>query len=258
MKRAAAWRAMGPESKVRLFGSEAQVARLDDFMARATENPAGAVYERLKNEPVGSFDQLTAPDDAGITFLRDVQQHAPDTVPEIGRAKIEQWLTKATEMGKFQHADKLYAEWQALGPQTKRLLFGGPLQVQRLDKHFFTLAKPNRGQPESVRDGAYPEPRGASGGPVHTQRPLVAIQAQVGGYALAKLLYTARGAALVTRALTLSARAPAVSSAAATRAAWAAVANAAQAPPARTGGAPAAAPLVFPRAADAAPGEEPQ
>jgi hypothetical protein len=243
-KRADAWRGLGAESKRRLFGSDAQVARLDDFMQRATVNDAGAIAKQLRDEPVGSFNQLTAPDDAGIAFLRDVQRHAPETLPEIGRAKLQEWITKATEMGKFQHADKLYAEWHALGPETKRLLFGGPLQVQRLE-NFFTLAK---------RIAANPNPSGtattaatAAAMAVFTS-PLIALQAQVGGYALAKLLYTPRGIALVNRALDLSAKAsgkaPSMSGAAAARAAWAEVANTAQARPAP------AAPLVFPRAAD--------
>jgi hypothetical protein len=78
-------------------------------------------------------------------------------------------------------------------------------------------------------------------------QPLTAVLGQVGGYALAKLMYTPRGVALVNRALSLSAKAPTMSGAAAARAAWGAVANAAQAMPARP---PAPAPLVFPRAAD--------
>jgi hypothetical protein len=247
-KRAAAWRAMGPETKRRLFGSDPQVAKLDDFMQRATVNEAGAVADRLRAEPVGSFEQLTAPQDAGIKFLREVQQHAPDTLPEIGRAKLEQWLAKATEMGKFQHGDKIYAEWQALGPETKRLLFGGPRQVQRLD-NFFTLVKriaanPNpSGTAHTLSLGAQAAALGAAVVGIH---PLAAIGTQIGGYGLAKLLYSPQGVTLINRALGLAAQAPAGASAAATRAAWLAVANAAKATPATA----APAPLVFPRAAD--------
>jgi hypothetical protein len=246
-QRLARWQKLGPETRAQLFGRQA--GALEDALTQATGTPqdAAAIARRLGREPVGAYEALTQDHDAGLAFLRDVQQQAPESLPEIGRAKLQEWLSKATENDKFEHAAKIYSEWQKLGPETKRALFGGPAQVQRLDD-FFTLAK---------RIGFDPNPSGtASTAATGTAlavftNPLFALKAQIGGYALAKVLTTPQGAALVNRALNLSLKAPSLGNVAATRDAWAAVANASRATTAPV--AAPAAPLAFPRAAHQQP-----
>ena len=65
---------------------------------------------------------------------------APDELPKIGRAFLDNLMGQATAEGGFGHAKKLYADWQRVGPDTKRLLFKDPALVRDLDS-FFLLAK---------------------------------------------------------------------------------------------------------------------
>lgn len=98
------------------------------------------LYDKIREEPVQAFKRATAPNDTTIQQLRDIQQHAPDELPKLGRAYLDSLLSKATESGGFQHADKLYADWQKLGPQTKEMLFQDPAYIKNLDR-FFLLSK---------------------------------------------------------------------------------------------------------------------
>lgn len=91
-------------------------------------------------EPATVYARLTAGKDAGLTKLRALQQHAPEQVPIIARAYLENALTLATAEGGFGHAAKLFADWQRLGTNTKLALFPKPGQIQALDD-FFMLAK---------------------------------------------------------------------------------------------------------------------
>ena len=98
------------------------------------------MLDTLRDEPVGVFNQATRRKDAGIARLRALARVAPDELQQIGRAWLEDALTKATADGGFGRASSLLADWQNLGPQTKQLLFGNAAHVKDLD-HFFLLAK---------------------------------------------------------------------------------------------------------------------
>jgi len=191
---------------------------------------AAKVLDQLADKPVQTFDRLTAPRDQEIELLRAVRQQAPDVLPQLGRAKLDQWLDVATERGKFDHADRLYAEWQKMGDETKRLLFGTPARVQALDE-FFLLAK---------RIKENPNPSGTA----HVNS-VFNVVSQVATFPLAKLLYTEGGVNALTGLLKLD---PAVSSrtvsGAAREAAWARLSIAAQQAGVKV-------PLQFPRAAQA-------
>jgi hypothetical protein len=89
-------------------------------------------------EPGGIFEKLVRRKDASITLLRDIETAVPGQMPHLGRAVLEEMLDKATENGSFDHTDALFKQWQELGPETKRMLFGG--QVGDLTD-FFRLAK---------------------------------------------------------------------------------------------------------------------
>ena len=64
----------------------------------------------------------------------------PRRLPQVGRAFLEELLQKATAEGGFERAAGLQADWQRLGPETKRLLFRDPAHIKDLD-NFFLLAK---------------------------------------------------------------------------------------------------------------------
>jgi hypothetical protein len=194
-----------------------------------------AVLKSLREAPVDTFRQLTAPKEGGLRELRQVAEYAPEAIPKVARAKIDEWLDLAGERNHFDHADRLYAEWQKLGPETKRLLFSSPGQVQELD-NFFLLAK-------RLHENPNPSGTGAVNNAFNWGSTVLA-------WPVAKLLYTPGGVRLLTRlaqlrlpALPASGLAPAQLQ---QTAGWAAVATAAKA---------AGFPVALPRAADAATGD---
>jgi hypothetical protein len=157
------------------------------------------LLERGRAEPVATFKTLTAPGDSGIKLLRKVQQLAPERMPDLGRAWLEQRLDLAGDIqGGFGHADALWRDWTKLGTETKRVLFPEQGHAEALN-HFFLLAKrlsenPNpSGTAHTLAAGAQLTALGAF--------PLAAIKAQIGAYALSKLLYTPKGVAALQRVM---------------------------------------------------------
>jgi hypothetical protein len=194
------------EMRAAAAGDEVIGALKEGRAATRAKYQAGDVLDRLKAEPVQLFRQMTAPKDTGVELLRQVQEFAPERMPEVGRAKLEEWLEMATERGRFDHADKLYAEWNKLGPETKRILFGNAESVSNLDK-FFLLAK---------RIAENPNPSGTAGTAiksVEVTAPIVSLASinpmgavasvagSIGMGGLAKLLYSPRGVKAITRLL---------------------------------------------------------
>lgn len=159
-------------------------------------------------EPRKLFEALTAKKDGGIERLNAVAQHAPDQMPQVGRAVIEDLLNRATEAGKFEHTDALFADWQKLGPQTRRLLFGGV--TPDLDRFFLLAKKIN----ENVN-------------PSGTAVVLNATQLVAGlpSWALSRVLFSDTGVKALNRGLTL-ATGPGRTSKAAAASAQAAILNA--------------------------------
>lgn len=141
------------------------------------------------SEPRQVYNALTAGKDIGLEKLRAVQQHAPTELPNIARAFLEDMMDTATAEGGFARADKLQADWQRLGADSKRLLFPKPGQVQALDD-FFLLAK---------KIGQNPNPSGTA--QVLNATNLIA---GIPAWGLAKLLYTPRGVTALTSAVKLS------------------------------------------------------
>lgn len=138
-------------------------------------------------EPRKLFNELTAKRDGGLERLNHVARIAPDEIPNVGRALLQDMLDTATEAGAFQHTDKLWADWQKLGPQTKRILFGP--NTQNLDR-FFLLAKKANERPNT------------SG----TAQVLTALNVTSAPltWTLAKILYSPKAAQAMTRGLSLS------------------------------------------------------
>lgn len=199
---------------------------------------AADVFDQLRGEPVQVFRQMTAPKDSGIALLRQVKELAPAKMPEIGRAKLEELLSTATERDRFDHADKLYAEWQKLGPETKRTLFPGDGQISALD-HFFLLAKRIAENPNS--SGTAPTLMKAGEMVGIVTHPLATLPASLTMGALSKLLYSPRGVRALSKVMATELKAPAMAKSAVKQAAWIELANVARA---------ADVPLAVPRAAD--------
>lgn len=130
--RAAAERA-GPEVLAAL--ERGRAATRAKYVARDLVKALGA-----KAEGVGIYRKATAAQDANAALLRNLAEQAPESLPLVGRAFLEDLLQKATAEGGFSRAAGLWADWQKLGPQTKQLLFRDPAHIKDLDD-FFLLAK---------------------------------------------------------------------------------------------------------------------
>src|SRR5215471_4231009 len=125
-------------SKAKSGGADMRALLTEGRAATKAKYQVNDLIDSLREEPVGAYRQATAPGDAAIEHLRMLQEAAPQAMPELGRAVLENMLTKATAEGGFQRGAALQADWARLGPNTKRILFG-PVTPD-LDK-FFLLAK---------------------------------------------------------------------------------------------------------------------
>lgn len=158
------------------------------------------ILESLRDEPVGAFRQATAPRDAGIGLLRDLQRVAPDELPKVGRAVLEDLLSTATAEGGFNRAQGLFAKWQQLGSATKQLLYRDPGLVKDLDR-FFLLAK---------RAAENPNPSGSAltvlkfgEGGLYFTNPVAGLATSITAGMLSKLLHSPKAVAVLNRGLTI-------------------------------------------------------
>lgn len=97
------------------------------------------VIDRMRDEPVGTIGSLAKQKDGGIAFLRDVQRHAPEELPNVGRALLDD-MTRSIR-GDQLARDTSAAAWSKLGPETKRIVFAdaiknNPTYLSDLDKFF--------------------------------------------------------------------------------------------------------------------------
>jgi hypothetical protein len=193
------------ELDARVRGAAAQagpgaVKALEDGRAATIAKHAAAdVLESLNAEPVRTVRGATGPRDATIVQLRQVAQQAPAALPQIGRAVLDDFLGKATEGGGFAHADKLYADWQKLGPETKRMLFKDPGYVKDLDS-FFLLAK-QAAKNANPSGTAHTVAALAQGSTLF--EPMVFASTVVGGAGVSAFLHSPAGVRILTEGLKL-------------------------------------------------------
>lgn len=140
-------------------------------------------------EPARVYAALTANKDLALTKLQTIRGIAPDQIQTIARAYLEHAMDTATEAGGFAHADKLFADWQKLGPRTKQVLFPQAGQIQALDD-FFLLAK-------KLKEN--PNPSGTA-----TTLNATQVLAGIPAWAIAKMLYKPSGVRALSTGLRLS------------------------------------------------------
>lgn len=115
--------------------------------ATTAKYAAQDVLDTLSDEPVTTTRGLTRAGDASIEKLRAVAEQAPETLPMIGRSVLDGLLERARDpaiksgTSGLAHADRIYSDWQQLGPQTKALLFKDPQYISDLDKYFLLVKK---------------------------------------------------------------------------------------------------------------------
>jgi hypothetical protein len=161
---------------------------------------AADVLDSLHAEPVKTIQRLTAPKDTAIDQLRAVAKQAPQALPQIGRAYLDNLLTHATSEGGFGHAQAIGSTWEKLGTQTKLTLYKDPAYVKDLDR-FFQLAKMT-GETPNPSGTAHTLLSAGQGGLILTN-PVAGVSLQVGTAALSSLLHSPAGVKLLTRGMIL-------------------------------------------------------
>jgi hypothetical protein len=170
---------------------------------------AADVLDTIRKEPVQAFNQATIAKDAGIDQLRQVARLAPNALPKVGRALLDNLFAKiGPAEGGFGKAGTALTTWDNLGPQTKALLFKDPALRQSLDQ-FFLLAKKMAENPNPSGTGHLVQlaAQGQGGLTMMLFHPVLGaidLAASVGGgYGLSKLLHSPAGVKLLTEGMKL-------------------------------------------------------
>lgn len=181
-------------------GPEVYRALKQGRAATAEKFATADILDRIRTEPVQAYRQMTAPKDSGIDLLRMVQKQTPHALPQIARAYLDDALGTATAEGGFDKSARLAADWNKLGPETKKLLFTPPQQAA-LDKYFL-LAK---------KLGESPNPSGtalvstaAGSTALIITNPATGIPLTLGAGAISKMLRSPAAVKALTEGLTLS------------------------------------------------------
>lgn len=156
------------------------------------------ILDDLNREPAKAFRQATERGDASIMRLRELQKLAPNEVPKLGRAYLDDMLEKATSEGGFKGAQGMATQWQALGPETKKLLFPKAGLTEELDK-FFLAAKRLAENPNPSGSGGVVS-IGAQTGAIFLD-PLLGVSAQALGAVTSKLLRNPSTVRLLTQGM---------------------------------------------------------
>jgi hypothetical protein len=212
---AAAFAVKSLDAQVRAAATKAGPAALKALdagrAATVAKYATADVLDALRKEPVGAYRQATAPRDAGVALLRELQKTAPAELPKVGRAVLEDLLTTATAEGGFHRAQGLLAKWQQLGSQTKLLLYRDPALIKDLDR-FFLLAK---------KSAEHPNPSGTAmtaakyaEGVLLLTNPATGVATSVSAVVLSKLLHSPRVVRALNRGFILPFGAKAAASAA--------------------------------------------
>lgn len=170
---------------------------------------AADTLKMLKDEPVGTFRALTQNGDAAIEKLRDVKKIAPGELPRVGRAYLEGLIDTATNEGGFGHEAKLWADWQRMGDETKRMLYPDPALRESLDK-FFLVGKKMAENPNPSGSG-YIAALSAQGTALLFE-PVSGAATVLAGGVLSKALNSPKVTRLLTEAMQTPKTAPAAKS----------------------------------------------
>lgn len=180
--------------------AEARVALQAGRKATIAKHATQEAWEALKAEPVRTVKGLTAPQDSAIRQLRELQTMAPEELPKMGRAYLDDLLHEATQTGGFDHAKSLHAKWTKLGPETKRLLYRDADYIKDLDRFFLLSSK--MAETPNPSGTAHNLLMATQGGWLLTE-PITGAASQLGLSALSALLHSPRGVRLLTQGLTV-------------------------------------------------------
>jgi len=86
----------------------------------------GALAERLRDEPMEVFKQMSWDHDGNIKFLESIAEQAPELMPRWGQAWVQQAVERAMQEGGFTKTQGLLSKWRNLGEKTKEVFFPDP------------------------------------------------------------------------------------------------------------------------------------
>lgn len=192
---------MAVQAAVAKGGPDATAALQAGRQATKAKYAVAQVLDSLPDEPVKVFDKLSSPKDTNVNLLRDVAQHAPEAMPQIGRAYVEGLLEKATAEGGFDKTGTILNKWNSLGQATKQVLFPDGALRSRLD-NFFLLAKKLAENPNPSGTALVGQliKFGEGGLVLHNPASLAPIL--LSNAALSRLLFSDQGARLLTKVMT--------------------------------------------------------
>jgi hypothetical protein len=181
-------------------GTASTAARDAGRAATVRKYDLKTILKELKTEPVLAYKKAVAAGDAGIEYLRQLQRVAPSEMPKIGRAWLEDTFKKATAEGAWGRTKGLQADWQALGAETKKILFPNAAHRTALD-NFFLLQKKmadNINPSGSALVGGLGAQAATAVNGIVMINPLTTAQYVLGTNVLARLMRTEAGVRALT------------------------------------------------------------
>jgi len=102
------------------------------------------ILASLPDEPGALYARLVQGSDKRLNLLKDLQQYAPKEVQQIGNTFIQGLVEKLTANGQIGRAEGVLADWNRLGPETKKILFGNQEQANMFHRFLLTVQELNK------------------------------------------------------------------------------------------------------------------
>ena len=178
----------GVDQAVAKTGQEAVEALRSGRNLHYQKTQVADVADALRDEPVQAFGQMTMAKDAGVDFLKKIAAKAPDIMPRLGRAWLDNVFDLASREGDWRKAQTILNKWNDLGNKTKALMFPEASLRQALERFFL-------GQKMT---GIQLNPSGTAL-VTATQKAMVNPLGWVQGWLGGRALYTPRGIRLLLK-----------------------------------------------------------
>lgn len=156
-------------------------------------------------EPVNVYQRLTQEGDKRARLLERLQKTTPKELPKLGRAYVEDVLQSWRDTGESMPtqgvAQKMWNDWHALGDEAKKKMFPTPMVKQNWDEFFDGVRQIARNPNPSgtAKTGASLMQFGAAGKAWESGHPVMAVISGLGPSAIAAMMYTPRGAAILRK-----------------------------------------------------------
>lgn len=119
-------------------------------MGRSSTAQKWGIYEQARKfgkpniedlEPVAVYNKLTGDKDVRTQFLKRIRAMAPAQMPMVGRAFMEELLNRVFREGDLAHTQQALNEWDALGRESKLVLFRNANVVDDLDQTMLAMKR---------------------------------------------------------------------------------------------------------------------